>query len=42
MQGPLSWYYQPYFATGNQALSLAEAPRLAAGLFDLRGVAFAA
>jgi hypothetical protein len=38
----LSWYYQPYFATGNQALSLSEAPPLAAGLFDLRGVAFAA
>jgi ABC-type transport system involved in multi-copper enzyme maturation permease subunit len=37
-----SWYYQPYFATGNQALSLSEAPTLAAGLFDLRGVAFAA
>ena len=37
-----SWYYQPYFATGNQALSLSEAPPLAAGLFDLRGVAFAA
>ena len=36
-----SWYYQPYFATGNQALSLSEAPPLAAGLFDLRGVAFA-
>ena len=25
-----SWYYQPYFATGNQALSLSEAPTLAA------------
>ena len=37
-----SWYYQPYFATGNQALSLSEASPLAAGLFDLRGVAFAA
>ena len=37
-----SWYYQPYFATGNQALSLSEAPPLAAGLFGLRGVAFAA
>ena len=37
-----TWYYQPYFATGNQALSLSEASPLAAGLFDLRGVAFAA
>src|SRR5258708_17893236 len=37
-----SSYYQPYFATGNQALSLSEAPPLAAGLFGLRGVAFAA
>jgi ABC-2 family transporter protein len=37
-----SWYYQPYFATGNQALSLTEWSPLAAGLFDLRGVAFAA
>jgi hypothetical protein len=37
-----SWYYQPYFAVGNQALSLTEAPPLAGGLFDLRGVAFAA
>jgi hypothetical protein len=38
----LSWYYQPYFAAGNQARSLAEASPLAATLFDLRGVAFAA
>jgi hypothetical protein len=38
----LSWYYQPYFATGNQALSLTEWSPLDAGLFDLRGVAFAA
>jgi hypothetical protein len=38
----ISWYYQPYFATGNQALSLSEASPFAAGLFDLRGVAFAA
>ena len=37
-----SWYYQPYLATGNQALSLYEASPFAAGLFDLRGVAFAA
>ena len=38
----VSWYYQPYFATGNQALSLTESSPLAPGLFDLRGVAFAA
>jgi hypothetical protein len=38
----ISWYYQPYFATGNQSLSLSEASPLAPGLFDLRGVAFAA
>ena len=38
----LSWYYQPYFTTGNQALSLYEVSPFAAGLFDLRGVAFAA
>jgi hypothetical protein len=37
-----SWYYQPYFATGNETLSLAEWSPFAAGLFDLRGVAFAA
>jgi hypothetical protein len=43
-----SWYYQPYFAAGNQTLPLSEvsafsvASPFAAGLFDLRGVAFAA
>jgi hypothetical protein len=37
-----SWYYQPYFAARNQTLSLSEWSPLAAGLFDLRGVAFAA
>jgi hypothetical protein len=37
-----SWYYQPYLAAGNQTLSLSEASPFAAGLFDLRGVAFAA
>jgi ABC-type transport system involved in multi-copper enzyme maturation permease subunit len=37
-----SWYYQPYFAAGNQTLSLSEASPFYAGLFDLRGVAFAA
>jgi ABC-type transport system involved in multi-copper enzyme maturation permease subunit len=38
----LSWYYQPYFATRNQTLTLPEVSPLDAGLFDLRGVAFAA
>jgi len=38
----LSWYYQPYLAVGNQNLSLNETSPLAPGLFDLRGVAFAA
>jgi hypothetical protein len=38
----LSWYYQPYLATRNQAVSLTEWSPLAGGLFDLRGVAFAA
>ena len=37
-----SWYYQPYFAAGNQALHLSEVSPFAPGLFDLRGVAFAA
>ena len=37
-----SWYYQPYFATGNQALGLSEVTPFFPGLFDLRGVAFAA
>ena len=38
----LDWYYQPYFAGRNQALSLSQAPTLTATLFDLRGIAFAA
>jgi len=38
----VSWYYQPYLAPGNQALSLTEWSPLAAGLFTLRGIAFAA
>jgi hypothetical protein len=38
----LSWYYQPYFATGNQATSLTEYTPFFPGLFDLRGVGFAA
>jgi hypothetical protein len=37
-----SWYYQPYFATRNQTLSLHEWTPFVPGLFDLRGVAFAA
>ncbi len=37
-----SWYYQPYLARGNQRLSLSEASPLAPGLFNLRGVSFAA
>jgi hypothetical protein len=36
-----SWYYQPYFAAGNQTLGLNEASPFFPGLFDLRGVAFA-
>jgi ABC-type transport system involved in multi-copper enzyme maturation permease subunit len=39
----LSWYYQPYFAAGNQNLLLSGATTpFFPGLFDLRGVAFAA
>jgi hypothetical protein len=38
----LSWYYQPYLAAGNQSLSLTEVSPLAPGVFDLRGIAFAA
>jgi hypothetical protein len=37
-----SWYYEPYLSTANQSLSLNEASPFTAGLFDLRGVAFAA
>ena len=37
-----SWYYQPYLAAGNQARSLSELSPFSSGLFDLRGVAFAA
>jgi hypothetical protein len=37
----LSWYYQPYFATRNQTLSLHEWTPFVPSLFDLRGVAFA-
>jgi hypothetical protein len=38
----LSWYYQPYFAAGNQAVSLTEMTPFFPGLFDLRGIGFAA
>jgi hypothetical protein len=38
----ISWYYQPYLATGNQAFSLSEVSPLSPGLFDLRGLGFAA
>jgi ABC-type transport system involved in multi-copper enzyme maturation permease subunit len=38
----LSWYYQPYFAPANRGLGLTEYTPFFPGLFDLRGVAFAA
>ena len=38
----LSWYYQPYFAAGNQALGISGMTPFFTGLFDLREVAFAA
>ena len=37
----VSWYYQPYFATGNGTVFSSPSP-LSPGLFDLRSVAFAA
>jgi hypothetical protein len=37
----VSWYYQPYFAAGNQALGLSQLPPFVT-LFSLRGVAFPA
>lgn len=37
-----SWYYQPYFSAGSQRRFLDESSPLASGLFDLRGLAFAA
>jgi hypothetical protein len=37
-----SWYYQPYLAAGNQTLTLTQWSPLAPGLFDLRGITFAA
>jgi hypothetical protein len=38
----LSWYYQPYFAPGNQSLGLTEYTPFFPGLYDLHGLAFAA
>ncbi len=38
----LSWYYQPYFSAGNQTVFFSQVSPLTAGLFDLRGVSFAA
>jgi hypothetical protein len=35
-----SWYYQPYFASGNQSLSLTTFNPLNPGLFEQRGVSF--
>jgi hypothetical protein len=37
----VSWYYQPYFASGNQALGLSQIPPFVT-LFSVRGVAFPA
>ena len=37
----VSWYYQPYFAAGNQSLGLSQIPPFVT-LFSLRGVAFPA
>ena len=37
-----SWYYQPYFVAGNDATSLTEYTPFFPGLFDLRGIGFAA
>ncbi len=38
----LSWYYQPYFATRNGALELSGLSPFGGGVFDVRGLAFAA
>ena len=38
----LSWYYRPYFAASSQTVFFVKESPLAPGLFDLRGVAFAA
>ena len=38
----LAWYYQPYFAAGNQGLGLTEMTPFFPALFDLHGAVFAA
>ena len=38
----ISWYFRPYFQTGNRTLALSEVSPLNPGLFDLRGVGLAA
>lgn len=38
----LSWFYEPYFGTGNESKFLNESSPLASGLFTLRGIDFAA
>jgi len=38
----LNWYYQPYFAPGNEKLTLEETTPFFPGIFDLRGIGFAA
>jgi hypothetical protein len=38
----LSWYYQPYVAAANQNLGFVEWSPMSGGLFDLRGIVFAA
>jgi len=38
----LNWYYQPYFALGNQRLTLEETTPFFPGIFDLRGIGLAA
>jgi hypothetical protein len=37
-----SWYYQPYFARGNENLSLTALSKFAPGLFDLQEITLAA
>jgi hypothetical protein len=37
-----AWYYRPYFASGNQSLSLSTFNPFNPGLFEQRGIAFAA
>jgi ABC-2 family transporter len=38
----LNWYFQPYFAPGNEKLTLEETTPFFPGIFDLRGIGFAA